>query len=274
MTLIDSLVKFFPQLKKLNLSPHDILNRLHIHIGSNNKSIQNDYHIEKVIVLNINANKTSDKDLIPIVQSAFNQDLTLLQGDKIGKLEDLGKAFEKNKDLVSILKPILPAEDIFILRCCIPIKEMFEQKKDISVQKMNILQRFGKKGNNILNCLTAGYFESEIIPFYKELDSSVGFNRLEFLEFYEKIVHSQISIIFVRTDLSRDKLIEEIIHRLNYHLARLDIHGINRQNIEKIEDAISILEKKQLSKTYKIQVERDSRSIYVRLDRMQFLLSK
>ncbi|MEE8403261.1 MAG: hypothetical protein V3R93_05875 [Candidatus Hydrothermarchaeaceae archaeon] len=112
--------------------------------------------------------------------------------------------------------------------------------------KGDIIKKHGKRGLNISNLCSAGYFETMIRPLYEEMKKDPDFSNEKFMEKYDIIINEEAFAIFVSGSMSVDNVknaIQQKIERnLKYGVKFVNIHGIGKGNVEKIREALSYIE--------------------------------
>lgn len=134
----------------------------------------------------------------------------------------------ENNAIIEFFKRIINPEDHKILRAAQFIIQ--QENIDIHYLKKGIRNRFGDKGNRIVNLLSAGYFS-----FLKELyniDTSL------FQEIYNQLVTEDVLTIFVHNDIDIMTELELKIKKFKMYKLKLGfihIHGIGKNNTNKIK---------------------------------------
>lgn len=137
----------------------------------------------------------------------------------------------------------IPDSDLSILRAAFYLRAQHSAGKHVDLLKQDIIDTYGKRGANIANLCSAGYFESHITPMYEELSNRPNFTRQTFIDTYNKVVDDAPFALFVSRQHDKDKLAEEIASKISlnkkYGIHQLNIHAIGKDNIKKIQDAIT-----------------------------------
>lgn len=215
---------------------------LKINIGSNNKKIINN---GKIVVVNVNKFDNKGQELIKeILRGEVEEGKLLLEEDSSKLIEEV-KAIESKGDNKSILKFFegkIPASDQEILRASFIIKEIYEMHSPVSNLRDDILQRYGKRGINISNLCTAGYFSTLIKPLYEEMSRLPNFSIDKFRERYNVIVEQYTFAVFVSNRMlpaeTKQKILEKIELNKKYGIRQLNIHGIGKSNVIKIQEVL------------------------------------
>lgn len=228
----------------------DISRLKEIHLLSDNQV----HHTVVNNTININVPSLSERgkgDLKKIIEGAVKTEGSLLLEDKAKKvLEDFNKEDKDEATRVTLdyFRGKIPLPDIEILRASLYIKTVFERGESVEDLKWGIIQRYGKRGNNIANLCTAGYFETIIKPLYEEMAAQPDFSTEKFLARYEVIVTQSTFAVFVNRRMSADELRAEVERKMElnkkYGIKTLNIHGIGAENVDKILDLVSELKDK------------------------------
>lgn len=265
-------MSWFDKLKNLFDIDIEIKDLVNIHINKNDYSKKYEYHGEtKVLSINLEKLSPSEKeDFKPILKELVEDDKILLE-EKSEKLIEDFKSKEKSGDTQSLLKYFedkIPADDHNVLRAALYLRKHFhEDRTGVYEFKTDIMRKYGKRGGNICNLCTAGYFETMLKPLYQEMAKDPDFSEEKFLRIYEIIIQESAFAVFVHFGMSSDEVkmgIEEKIKtNLNYGQNFVNIHGIGSDNVEKIRNAITEIESKNpgIRKT----IEEKQNIIFVKL---------
>ena len=146
-------------------------------------------------------------------------------------------------------------------------KQERASKDDIAKLKGEITWKYGKRGRNISDLCSAGYFETLIKTIFEEKERS-GYTEQEIFDTYNLIVEEGTLTVFVSTGMSPEQVRREIEGKIkrnkHYGLHLLYIHGIGRTNIETINMVIYDL--KENYPALKKHIEEDANIISVRLE--------
>lgn len=162
---------------------------------------------------------------------------------------------EKSKEIKEILdlfKNKIPEDDFNILRASLYIRKRFisgASREEIYKLKKEIREKYGKRGLSICNLVSAGYFEVLIKPLYEEMSKDEDFSHEKFLEVYNIIVNESAFAVFISREMSIDNVEKEIYSKMRrnakYGINFVSIHGIGKQNVEKIEKVIEKIQKEK-----------------------------
>lgn len=217
------------------------LKNFKIHIFNNNSSKTTVLKNSKVNIVQVNIgelNKTSLKELGQIINKAVNKDNGLVIEDNSQKLLQDFQAIDSKSQTqkeIEYFTGKIPQKDLEILRASIYLKSVANKGESVHELKADIIARFGERGKNICNLYYAGYFDSQIKPLYDEVGTS---DLLKFNQIYEQIVTESPYAVFIHSGMS-DKEVREIVKQKmeigkKYGIKYLNIHGIGRDNVDKI----------------------------------------
>ncbi|PWR70460.1 hypothetical protein ACKUB1_12105 [Methanospirillum stamsii] len=220
----------------------------HIQINSNNKITDKYIFFEDDNVLSINLNQLSSEEkeqLRQILQNSVDNGVPLLEENARERTEDifLKEHSSEETDVLGFFKGKIPDDDYTALRASLYLRSRFKERATrpvIDELKMEIIQKYGRRGRNISDLCSAGYFDA-----LKEIAENLHKNT--FLEFYEEIVGKGAFTIFVSERTTSKQLIQDINKRITTNrryggTGILQIHGIGRKNIETIKIAMDDIE--------------------------------
>lgn len=246
---------------------------INIQLHSNNTS-------EKFTSLNdgktlgINLEKltsTEIEDLKHQILQVVDDGVILLEDSSKERIDDIeSKEQERDeKELLAFFKGKIPDDDYTAVRASLYLKKRFEEgadKNEISDLKTQIIWKYSRRGRNISDLCSSGYFETLIKTIFEEKERS-GYSDEEILSLYNLIVAEGTLTVFVSTDMSPDQVQKEIEGKIRrnkrYGLHVLHIHGIGRSNIETIRTVIDGL--KDIYPTIKSMSEESGNIISVKL---------
>lgn len=177
------------------------------------------------------------KELPNIIKAYVEEGNKLLEYDANELLDKLYNYNKENPDgaILSFFKPIIPPKDFEALNASLFLRQQFMKDKAIHHLKQDIRKRFGDTGNNISNLCTAGYFEEFLMPLFNS--SQEDFKRV-----YNHIVEKSIVAVFVHRNMNVEDIPKEITNRIEiskkYGIKFIHIHGISKNNVEKIKSCI------------------------------------
>lgn len=207
--------------------------------------------------LTINATKVEaegkKKELFEALKEGVEQDdLLLIESKAECRIKDI-RAKLKEGDIGTILKfykDKIDENHWKALQASLYVRKVFEKREgSIDYLKKDLIKRFGDEGRIICNLCTSGYFDKDgyITQLYTEMSASSDFEPAKFGEEFKKIVTLSPFAEFVHKDMSEEELAGEINQKLStyqkYGIRFLAIHGIGKQNVEKIRKIVDELEK-------------------------------
>jgi len=220
----------------------------HIHFSflSNNK-IEYKKTENKLI---LDYSKLNSKQKLVITQVVKE----LLQGDYIIFEEEANKIVKdiQKKDSkfekIGFFKDKLLLSDYNALETSVYIQSVFEEGKDITKFKRQLIEKFGSRGNTICKLYGAGYFHNLIQPLYAQLSMEKSFVIDDFRKIFDRLIEEFPFAIFVNRTMNANDIIAEIENKIHknkkYGIQSLNLHGINTVNVKNIRVAIEQLENK------------------------------
>lgn len=253
---------------------------INVTVNSNNSSQKTEYNPSSQI-FTINLDKLTPAEIKAVkgcLLEAKNEGNMLLDKHSAEVVQDFKKidSTSDTKDTLGFLTQIIPPGDIKIWRAALYIRSQYQQSKDIQQLKLDVMAKYGEKGKNIVNLCTAGYIETLFAPNYKFLkdnhtDEAVIKEHFEAL--YELVVYELAVTVFVYLTMKdaevKDQIIKKIEQNLKYGIKFLNIHGIGKANVDKINEALSVLDNVCKSKGISItnkSVKQEKNTILVRLE--------
>ncbi|MBU2576867.1 MAG: hypothetical protein KKF50_04035 [Nanoarchaeota archaeon] len=186
----------------------------------------------QAILDNINSGK--DDDSYPC---------DILHEDLLGDYKSLEEIINKEKDLLKILKKVLPEnrfEMILMARRVHFAIEKNEGSQKIIALVSKLDGDFPRDGKKVLNLFSADYFNSTIFPLiesFKEHDPDSYVEKSN--DLFESILRFFPIAIFVNNNTSVGKISEELRKRLGLKkIPFIKIHAIGLDNISKVETAL------------------------------------
>jgi hypothetical protein len=241
------LIALFPKLKDFR----DISISLIKIVVTNNDNRKVILHGNEASIFWNTLDKKEKDKFVNEIPKALNVGKTPLM---IQEYENLAKDIEENTGgateakLISYFSGKIPADDLYVLKASVYIKKVFDRGGDIEGLKSDIRYRYGKRGNNICNLYSAGYFESWIKPLYGNLSSTEGFTNQTFLEAYNLVVETYPFAIFVHHAMTAAEIEEQAAIKIKvcrmYGIKTLSIHGIGSDNVHTISTALEAIKEK------------------------------
>jgi len=233
---------------KIDINWNAPLFAVNITKNSNNKiNFDKEYFFDqenKVLHLALDKLPPEILEKIPEIPQQYIEDGNrLLEKKSDSLLENLykyNKEDNKDKSILSFFKPIIPFSDLEALEASLFLRYKFSQDRCIHNLKSDIRKRFGDRGNNIANLVTAGYIEGFLMLLYN--DSQETFKKV-----YDDVVGKSIVAVFVHRGMEPTEITSQISKRIEiskkYGIRFIHIHGISKSNVEKIK--LCIEENKQ-----------------------------
>lgn len=204
----------------------------------------------KTIIINVGKINPEEKSTLnSIIQEAITENNLLLEDKSKHLLDDFNNTEPTFKDSLVLLSKIIPNNDIPIWRASLYLKKCFEKGENIEKLKCDIVQKYGERGRSITNLCTANYLDKLILRLYEELkleikDENIIKQRFTFI--YNDIISNLPITIFVshydKPDKLKDRITNKLINNFKYGIQILNIHGIGKSNIKKIEKIINDIE--------------------------------
>ena len=170
----------------------------------------------------------------------------MLEDKSIERIEDieLKEKTPDEKEVLAFFVGKIPHADYTALRASLYLRKRFSEGADrdeIAKLKGEIIWKYSKRGRNISDLCSAGYFETLIKTIFEEKVLS-GYTETEIFDTYNLIVEEGTLTVFVSIGMSPDQVRREIEEKIKrnkrYGLHLLYIHGIGRTNIETIRMVI------------------------------------
>lgn len=161
------------------------------------------------------------------------------------------KTNPETKDLLFLFKEILYPEDLMILKSAMFMKIHYDANKHSRalIIKKQISVRHGRRGRNITNLYCEGYFGSMLKPLYDNLSKKHPSDiqaKKKFYAIFDDIVNDLPHTTFVNSMQSREEVLAEVEKKINgvleYGVNTFHIHGIGKDNINKIRWVLDQLE--------------------------------
>jgi len=202
--------------------------------------------IDRSKTLNINKSLLTpleNKNLGRTIRAALDEDGVIILEKESNKQLEQFKKFDKsteNKKQVEFLKKIIPPEDIKIWRAAIYLRNCFNKGKPVDHLKQEIIMRYGDKGRNIANVCSAGYINKFLVPLYEYASENIENEDAKqklFKSVYENLVEKLQFSIFVHSQTTVPEIVKEVKKKIQYRVHLILIHGVGRENVDKIKKA-------------------------------------
>jgi len=240
MSFIDGLVKLFPKLEKIKFN---LLSNINI-------SVNVDKSDKRKVVLNLPNKKAIEltdkesKKLFKLLPQAVEDGYTLLEEKFDTKIQSYKKIISSNDNqkIIEYFKGKIPLLDLPILKASLYLKSLLDKGKKTWNIKKEIILCYGKRGKNISNLCSAGYFETWIKPLYEKMAESPNFEKKDFIQIYNEIVENSPFALFVSSGMKSSEIKKALLDKVktisNYGIRQLNIHGIGDKNMTKIRETI------------------------------------
>lgn len=173
----------------------------------------------------------------------------------------------RTQTILEFYKDKIPLLHWKALEASLYLRDVFEQGGAVGELKKDIIRKFGDDGRNIANLCSAGYFENYIKRIYEEMSFIPDFTIEKFQDHFKTIVTISPFAIFVSKEMNEEELSGEIWYRLEtykrYGIEFLAIHGIGKNNIQKIRRIIQGIEDK---KNLNININQERNIIFVKIE--------
>lgn len=167
--------------------------------------------------------------------------------------------------------PIIPPEDVSLLRACLFLRARFQAGAQVEDLKNQIVRVYGTRGRNFANLCTAGYLEEWFWPLYEELRRAYpedpGLAAAKFRSLYNSIVSDLPWTEFV-SRASTKKLAAHIREKMRRNLENgvryLNVHALGESNVKKVMLMLPDIQKE--TGAVAVRTDQDSGRIFVRLE--------
>lgn len=185
------------------------------------------------------------KNALLLALSPNSQEVYLDRDESRERLIELKAANKSDKFNIDFFEDKIQPTDFNILKIAVYCDYLFTngEKTKAEQVKQEAILRYGELARNIINLYSTKYFETTIKPLYEILRDS-GDTEFEdqFAEMYRIIVNEEIFTLFVSSgqtiEKTLQKLKEKILVNKQYGAYKINIHGINSENVSKIEKLI------------------------------------
>lgn len=133
--------------------------------------IDRSIHIEgNTAVLNLNKLKGKQRRALKqVMPDLLNASGAILDESDMPTVEAVVKSLPTINQAADKLMPIIPPQDLPLLRACLFLRLKHQRGERVDVLKGQIMRIYGNRGCNFANLCTAGYLEAEFLPVYEEL---------------------------------------------------------------------------------------------------------
>lgn len=148
--------------------------------------------------------------------------------------------------IIEKIKDFIPQDDVRIIRAANHVRRLYKEGLGgIDRLKEDIGYRWGPRGRNITNLLTAGYFENYIVPILtKKMENPIP--SMSRKDIYEVIVNETAFSVFVPRNITiedlKTKIITQSIRNVEEFSRRyINIHALGARNVKKVNRAVKEL---------------------------------
>lgn len=262
MGLLESLQNLFDL--EINIANKDITNVNISGEGNENPVSLSDDEEELVIDLET-IGEEKREDVLDLVREEGFQKQGRVFKDSSEK--DL-RGIQKNEDNTRIeetlkyFRPKISDKHMRILESALYLREAWEQDRDISQKKQDIVEKYGPEGRSIANLCTAGYFDEDgyLRELYENIQKSPDYKEGEYRNLFEKVVENEPFSVFVSFHDQKDDICRNIKQKLRKYekygvrFKFIDVRGIGRENETAIKQSMELLEETLESIEYEEEV--------------------
>ncbi len=222
-------------------------------------------YVDKSKNLIVNPKEAPGGKFNEFVNAVVEDKNSLVEENAQKQYKELAEVEERkdNQEVIKFYEKKIPSEDVLILRAALYINEKHKKGENIDGMKHSISIKYGKRGRNIVNLCSAGYFHQMIRDLYIHLEE-VGMEK-EFSFYYENIVTELDFAVFVHRNMNISEINSEIKHRIKNSIDFLDIHALGEENVRKVKESIDMLQKKNELTSYAVSTEEKVEYILVKL---------
>jgi len=254
-------------------------------VGSFNVKIDRSVHIHHHHVegdtLYINPDRLSGKqkhNLKAFLRKGVEETGAVLEERCVSQVEEVLKALPCLENLTQKLIPIIPPEDVPLLKACLFLREKHKSGQNVDNLKAQIVNVYGMRGRNFSNLCSAGYLEDWMWPTYQELSKSfpdASEARARFLLLYNTFVNELPWTEFISSWGSLKKLSDRIVQKMEQNskngIFHLNVHALGKINTQKVDRVLPDIVKRTGAKI--VRREQESTRIFIRLEMPRFLQS-
>lgn len=231
---------------------------------------ENHLHIDNSKHLTINTSQLdpTNKERLKIILNELKDDGYTLLEDKSSKtLQNILKEEQTDisKKFLEFFKDKVSAQDLEIIRGALYIKNLFDKgERNLDVLKADIRQKYGQRGNNIVNLCTAKYFENYLLPYYDHLQKTEA-DKQEMLRKFGavfKILAEELPFtIFVYRNMTSAEVKKQIESKFEYGAVFVNIHGIGIHNVSTIKEAIEEIRKNYGEENILVSIDEEKKQV-------------
>lgn len=188
--------------------------------------------------------KESNDQLLKSISIALkpeNKEAYLVLAESEHRLTELKRVNSHTFDIDFFKDKIQPV-DFNILKISVYRSFLFlnGDKNKADEIKKEAISRYGELARNIINLHSSSYFENTIKPLYEILSESGDLDFKEkFNEMYRIIVMEEIFTLFISSNQTPEQALQKFKEKIeinkSYGAYKINIHGINTENVSKVE---------------------------------------
>lgn len=255
----------FSKLTHLIKTDHIILK-----LFSGNTKTENHLHIDNSKHLTLNIAELSEGDkgkLKNILHELKDEGYTLLEDKSTKRLNDIviEERTDISKKFLEFFKDKISPQDLEIVRGALYIRALFDKgERNLDVPKADIRQKYGQRGNNIVNLCSAKYFENYLIPYYEHL-SKTEVDKQEisrkFVSLFNTLAVELPFTVFVYHDMTTEDVVKQITSKFEYGAEFVNIHGIGVHNVSTIKESVEETRKSYGEENISVSIEEEKKQV-------------
>lgn len=188
-------------------------------------------------ISNILLQETIPRALDPSQKQSY---LALQQSQE--RLTELKSVENTTENKIGFFYGKIHPNDYNILKVAVLCDHLFLNGEKIRGEqlKREAIVRYGELARNIINLYSTGYFENTIKVLYEILrDSNDPEYEQKFKDIYRIIVNEAIFTLFINSNQSQEQALQKLKEKIQINKAygayKINIYGINSENVNKIE---------------------------------------
>ena len=237
---------------------------------SGNTKTENHLHVDnsKHLTINITQLDQSGQDKLKNILNELKEDgYTLLEDKSNKRLADIvtEEQTDTSKKFLDFFRDKISPQDLEIVRGALYVKTLFDKgERNLDVLKADIRQKYGQRGNNIVNLCSAKYFESYLIPYYEHL-SKTEVDKQEisrkFVGLFNTLAVELPFTVFVYHHMTAEEVLKQIASKFEYGAEFVNIHGIGVHNVSTIKEVVEEIRKSYGEENISVSIEEEKKQI-------------
>lgn len=241
------------------------------HFSNNKKTEIHNDNRKTIVVVNVKDFKSKEdfKKYLDVIVENGTASIVNAKDDNL--LEHIADVKQKKAETpATILSAYISPADLKALEASLLMRDQFDSKTGIDGIKSDIIERFGDRGRKIANLCTAGYFD-DLAGLCKETCHNAE-GVAKFKTIYETVVSQEAFAVFVTRAMSKEAtkkaIVNKIMSNLIYGKKYVNIHGIGKVNVAKINAILPTLSPRdRIPKTKDVEIFNQTQSlIFIRLN--------